>query len=396
VNKRPPVTDWSKDFDLLDPRWIEDPYPIWRELRHNCPVAHTDRFSGVYFPSRYEDIRTIAYDTEHFSSRRIVIREGEPVILPSPPVTSDPPVHRDERRVLLPPFTPASVKKLEPRMRQLCRELLERLSGRTTCDGALDYAQEIPARLTAHMLGISEDAGDLFRRWLHESIELSMTDPALAYRAAAEVAAFFDAEIAKHRAEPKDDLISYLLDARINGQPLSNEHINGTLRLLLFAGIDTTWSAIGVSLWHLATHGDDRKRLAQEPQLLPTAVEEFLRAYAPVAVAREIVGDTEINGCPLKKGEMVMLPFGAANRDPDVFPDADSVIIDRAENRHAAFGLGIHRCIGSTLARTEILIALEEWLAKFPDFTLAPGAVVEWSSGTIRGPRQIPLVIGPS
>src|SRR5215469_1420051 len=150
MNQRVPVTDWASDFDPLDPRWIADPYPIWNELRQACPIAHTDRFDGVYFPSRHEDIRAIAYDPEHFSSRRIHIRDGKPPLTPAPPITSDPPAHRDQRKLLLPPFTPAAIAKLEPRMRALCRELLERLSGRNSCDGAVDYAQEIPARLTAH------------------------------------------------------------------------------------------------------------------------------------------------------------------------------------------------------------------------------------------------------
>ena len=168
----------------------------------------------------------------------------------------------------------------------------------------------------------------------------------------------------------------------------------GTLRLLLVAGIDTTWSAIGAALWHLATSPSDRRRLVAEPTLLPTAIEELLRAYAPVTMARVVAKETTINGCTFKEGQMVMLCFPAANRDPAMFPDADKVVIDRKENRHAAFGLGIHRCIGSSLARMEIVVALQEWLAAFPQFELAPDAVVTWSIGTTRGPRQLPLRLG--
>jgi cytochrome P450 len=395
MTERAPVADWASDFDHLDPAFVENPYPIWDELRRKCPIAHTERFSGVYLPVRYEDIRTVAYDPEHFSSRRIFVRENQPPLRRAPPITSDPPEHRAQRKVLLPAFTPAAIQKLEPRTRAQCRELLEPVSNGGGCDGAVDYAQEIPVRVIAHMLGISEHAGDQFRKWVHEFFEQGVTDAAILERVVAEVSAFFNQEIAARRASPGDDLISYLLEARIDGQPLDQADIAGTLRLLLFAGIDTTWSAIGTCLWHLATHADDRKRLVDDPQLIPTAVEEFLRAYAPATMAREIVKDTEINGCPFKQGEMVMLAFGAANRDPAMFPDADRVIVDRAVNRHAAFGLGIHRCIGSTLARMEMRVALEEWLAKFPDFALTPGAVVKWSAGTVRGPRQLPLTLGP-
>ena len=395
MTRRAPVADWASDFDHLDPAFVENPYPIWDELRRKCPIAHTERFSGVYIPVRYEDVRTVAYDPEHFSSRRIIVREGNFPPPRTPPITSDPPAHRAERKILLPAFTPDAVSKLEPRTRALCLELLGRLGNDNECDGAIDYAQEIPTRLTAHMLGISEHAGEQFRKWIYEFFELGAADAAIAQRVIAEMMTFFDREIAKRRASPGDDLISYLLEARIDGQPIDQVDINGTLRLLLFAGIDTTWSAIGACLWHLATHAADRKRLVEDPELIPTAVEEFLRAYSPVTMAREIVKDTEIDGCPVKQGEMVMLAFGAANRDPALFPDADRVIVDREVNRHAAFGLGIHRCIGSTLARMEMRVALEEWLGKFPDFELTPGALVKWSAGTVRGPRQLPITLGP-
>ena len=205
--------------------------------------------------------------------------------------------------------------------------------------------------------------------------------------------AYFAEKIAARRASPRDDLIGYLINARVEGRAFSDEHIIGTLRLLMIAGIDTTWSAIGSCLWHLARHAQDRRRLTAEPDLMGAAVEEFLRAYAPVTMAREVVKETQIAGCTFKPGHMVLLSFPAANRDPAMFPDADQVVIDRAQNRHAAFGLGIHRCIGSNLARMEIRVALAEWLARFPEFRLDPQAPVTWSIGTVRGPRKLPLVL---
>jgi len=393
MRARPPVTDWAHYFDHLDPRWIENPFPIWDALRQTCPIAHTQRFMGVYFPVRYQDIRTIAYDTEHFSSRRIIVREERPPMLPpAPPITSDPPQHRGQKTVLLPAFTPDAIARHKPRTQEICRELINSFSGRDGCDAASDYAQEIPVRVIASMLGISEQAGGLFRRWIHEVLELGITDQAALLRATGEMDAFFANEVAQRRTAKTDDLVSYLVSAQVDGQPLSDEHIIGTLKLLLIAGIDTTWSAIGSCLWHLATHPADRRRLREEPTLMPTAVEELLRAYAPVTMAREVAKETQINGCHFKEGEMVLLSFPAANRDPEMFPDADRVVIDRPENRHAAFGLGIHRCLGSNLARMEITVALEEWLARIPDFTLAPGQAVKWSQGTVRGPRELPLV----
>jgi cytochrome P450 len=394
MSKRPPATDWSTDFDHLDPRWIENPYPIWDELRQTCPVAHTDRFMGAYFPSRYDDVRTIAYDTEHFSSRRVVVRETRPPLVPAPPITSDPPEHRDAKQVLLPAFTPEAIDRHEPRTRAVCRELLERIAGNGRCDAAVAYAQEIPVRVIADMLGVPEQEGDLFRRWIKEILEIGITDHNVLMRATGEMQAYFAEKIAARRVSKGDDLIGYLVNVRIEGRPLADEHINGTLRLLLIAGIDTTWSAIGSCLWHLARHPEDRRRLEAEPGLMASAVEEFLRAYAPVTMAREVVRETQIGGCTFKPGHMVLLSFPAANRDPAVFPDADRVVIGRTQNRHAAFGLGIHRCVGSNLARMEIRVALTEWLARIPEFRLDPDAPVTWSEGTVRGPRGLPLLLG--
>jgi cytochrome P450 len=162
--------------------------------------------------------------------------------------------------------------------------------------------------------------------------------------------------------------------------------------LTMIAGIDTTWSAIGSSLWHLATHDADRERLVAEPALMDTAVEELLRAYAPVTMARLVTEDVDVGGCPMKKGDKLLLNFPAANRDPAAFERAGEVLLDRQHNRHIAFGSGIHRCAGSNLARMELRVALEEWLARVPVFHLAEGSEVLWAGGQVRGPRRVDVV----
>ena len=394
MSARAPVQDWATDFDHFNLQWVEDPFPIWDELRGRCPVAHSARYEdGAYFAARYDDVREIAYDSEHFSSRRVIVREKKIPVFPSPPITSDPPEHTPARKVLLPAFTPQAIAKLEPRTRSVCRELLDRIGDAKTCDGAIDYAQHIPVRVIAHMLGLPEADGDRFRDWIHRILEIGPTNPQVAMQTLGELTAYFHGHVEARRARPGGDLISYLLAARMDGQPLSEANLLGMLRLLLIAGIDTTWSGIGASLWHLATHAEDRRRLVKEPALMPTAIEEFLRAYAPVTMAREVVKETTVGGCTFKEGGQVLLSFPAANRDPAVFADADKVRIDRSENRHAAFGLGRHRCLGSNLARMEMTIAVEEWLARFPEFRLADGAKVKWSEGTVRGPRRLPFVL---
>jgi cytochrome P450 len=389
-----PVTDWVHDFDHTDPRWTENPFPIWDELRAASPVVHTERFLGCYLPTTYEAVKAIAHDTEHFSSRRVVVRDVRPEqVGNAPPITSDPPEHKPAKQLLLPPFTPDAMKKLEPRVRAICNELIDGFIADGKCDAAARYTKHIPVRAIAHMLGIPEKDSDLFINWIHEILELGIKDNEIFLRGIREMGEYFAGHIEERKKHPTDDLISTLMNARDkDGQPLSDEHVQGSLRLLLIAGIDTTWSAIGSSLWHLAKTPADRERLVAEPALMQSAVEELLRAYSPVTMAREVMKETVISGCPVKPGNMVLLSFPAANRDPAVFPDADKVLIDRKENRHAAFGLGIHRCVGSNLARMEMTVALEEWLKRIPDFRLDPAGQVKWSEGTVRGPRQLPML----
>lgn len=399
---RPPVTDWATDFDHTDPQWVADPYPIWDELRTRCPVAHSDRYGGTWLPVRHEDVAAVAYDTEHFTSRNVIVSEVRPgpddlpaPIGLAPPITSDPPFHAMARRLLLPAFSPKRIAMLEPFTRELCVELLDAVAGRTTVDAAADYAQHIPVRVIVRMLGFPQEDADIFRRFIHQVIE-EVDLPAEERQALAdegELDAYMDARIAERIAEPGDDLTTFLLNAELDGNKLSPDHVRGTMVLLMIAGIDTTWSAIGASLWHLAQHPDDRRRLATEPDLMPTAIEELLRAYAPVTMARLVAKDFDFRGRHLKEGDWLLLPFPAANRDPEVFPDADRVVLDRVENRHAAFGLGIHRCIGSNLARMELRVALEEWMGRYPDFELADAGAVTWSAGQVRGPRTLPVRI---
>ena len=400
TSQHPPVEDWATDFDHTDPQWVADPFPIWDELRSRCPVAHSERYGGTWMPLRHEDVAAVAYDTEHFTSRSVVVSEVRPgpEDLPAPiglapPITSDPPFHALARRLLLPAFSPKRIQALEPLTRDLCVELLDASAGRPVVDAAVDYAEHIPLRVIVGMLGFPQEDADIFRRFIRMVLE--DVDQSAEERQALvedrELDEYMDARIAEHIANPQDDLTTFLLEAELDGRKLDPDHVRGTMVLLMIAGIDTTWSAIGAALWHLAQHPDDRRRLAAEPDLVPTAVEEFLRAYAPVTMARLVAQDFDFRGRALKEGDWLLLPFPAANRDPEFFPDADKVMIDRSDNRHAAFGLGIHRCIGSNLARMELRVALEEWMKRYPEFDLADPGAVTWSAGQVRGPRTVPV-----
>jgi cytochrome P450 len=394
-----PVADWATDFSHLEPEWAADPYPIQDDLRDRCPIAHTGRFGGGWLPVRYEDVAAIAYDTENFSSRAIIMSNFRPPrdIAPiggSPPISSDPPFHHDARKLLLPAFTKTAIARLEPATRAFCHSLIDQFGAAETVDAARDYAQHIPVRVIADMLGFPPEDGPQFREFVNdllEGVNLEFEERE------ARVGRLFDyllEQVHDHLDRPREDLTTYLLEAEIFGQKLTADHVVGTMALLLIAGIDTTWSAIGSSLWHLARVPEDRRRLVAAPELLPTAMEEFLRAYAPVTMARLVTGDVTWRGVDMKADDWILLSFPAANRDPAQFERAGEVVVDRAVNRHAAFGLGIHRCLGSHLARMELRVALAAWLERVPEFSLADPGAVTWSTGQIRGPRSLPVRIG--
>ena len=396
-----PAQNWQTDWDHADPAYNQQAHQIWDELRETCPVAHTDRYGGAWLPVRHEDISAIARDTDHFSSEGAVLANKPPreewistaPIGGAPPITSDPPFHADARRLLLPAFSPQVVAEWEPEIRRLCNELIDNLEGLDVVDAAVQYAQNIPVYVIARMLGLPLEDSDYFRDTVHlvlEEIGAEFGDRRAGFE---KLDAYLAVHVRDHIENPKDDLIGFLLNAKIYDQPLSPEHVVGTIILLMVAGIDTTWSSIGSSIWHLAHHPSDLARMVAEPELLPTAIEELLRAYAPVTMARIVSQDAEIGGCPVKQGDSVLLPFPAANRDPDVFENADTVIIDREVNRHVAFGLGIHRCLGSNLARLELRIAVEVFINRFPKFELADPGAVTWSLGQVRGPRKLPVRI---
>ena len=393
-----PVSDWATDFSHLEPEWAADPYPIQEELRERCPIAHTGRFGGGWLPTRYEDVAEIAYDTDRFSSRAIVMSNFRPPldaapIGGSPPISSDPPFHHAARKLLLPAFTKTAVSKREEATRAYCHELIDALDGQDVVDAARDYAQHIPMRVISDMLGFPREDGPRFRGFVETTLEGVNLPSEERVERMGQLFDYLYAQVREHAEHPRDDLTTYLIDAELGGNKLTADHVVGTIALLLIAGIDTTWSAIGASLWHLAKTPADRERLVADPALLPGAMEEFLRAYAPVTMARLVKEDMTFRGVDMKAEDWILLSFPAANRDPAQFDRADEIVLDREVNRHAAFGLGIHRCVGSHLARMELRVALEVWLSRIPSFTLADPESVRWAAGQVRGPRTLPLSV---
>ncbi|MDP7068068.1 MAG: cytochrome P450, partial [Acidimicrobiales bacterium] len=291
----------ERDIDVFGSEYVQEAPKVWKRLRSECPVAHTSLHGGGWLPTTYADISSIAYDTENFSSRDVGVAatpEGAGLLV-APPITSDPPFHTDARQMLLPYFSPKAVEEMREITRSIAVELLDAIDPSDVVDAAEQYARYIPVRVIGAMIGLPEDDCEMFTRW---ATDILQSHPDHEWErlttATKEILEYFDQTITDRRANPRDDLISKLQAETLpNGDPLTDKHVLGTCFLLLIAGIDTTWSSIASNLLHLATHDEDRRRLVAEPELIPTAVEEFLRAYSPVTMARVAAEDTEIAGC---------------------------------------------------------------------------------------------------
>ena len=401
-----PVTDWTTDYDIRDEAYIEDPVPIWAEMREKCPIAHTDRLGGSWNPTRFDDLREMAKMIPELSSRQPLVMPPAPnapelsryeQMIAAAPITADPPTQTWTRRMLLPAFAPRAVASHQASTEALCHELIDGFIETGQCDAAVQYSQQIPPRVIAHLIGVDPGMADQFVDWVNRLLGEAMVDPENRLQARNELIGFITAEVHKRMEDPQEDLLTELLFMKLDdpGAKITPEVVVGITNLLIVAGIDTTWSSIGSALWHLGTYPHDRERLVNEPEILPTAIEEFLRYYAPVTMARIAETDVEYQGVHIKPGDKVLMNFPAACHDPEQFENPDDFIIDRAKNRHIAFGSGIHRCAGSNLARLEMTTAVRIWMERIPEFSVTKGEPMTWAGGQVRGPRVLPMNFPP-
>ncbi len=402
-----PVHDWATDYDVMDPDYNSDPGPIWKDLRERCPIAHSTRWGGSWMPTRYEDVRDMARAVPTLSSRapgvippspemrEILIQEVKEFGAELPPISADPPLHKPFKQLILPLFSPKAVETYRPFTEKLANNLIDQIiDNGTVADGAVDYAQQLPPRVIAYIIGIDETRADEFTEWVRGILEQGQANPEIRLKYRRIIRDYFQEMIAERRRNPRDDAISKLMEAKIEGESLSDYTIIGVCFLLLVAGIDTTWSSIGSALFHFGTKTDHRNRMYAEPELFPTAIEELLRFYSPVKMARRVLEPVAFGGVEMQPGDKVIMNFPAANRDPEVFENPDEVMLDREQNRHIAFGVGIHRCAGSNLARMEMDVALRTWFNRIKDFEVIQPEKVIWSGGQVRGPRVMPMRIG--
>jgi cytochrome P450 len=347
---------------------------------------------GFWTMVNHEGILEVLQRADVFSNQSVTPLDPDPAYKWIPEML-DGDEHRQWRTFLGPLFSPGKIAEMEQNVRDRAIELIDKLADRGECDFMADFAQQFPTSIFVEMMGLPIDELPHFMEWEHDILHTAADEQERKMSGMQAVMGRFAQVVEERRREPKDDLVSKALALQIDGAPVSDSDLLAFCLLMFMAGLDTVSVTLGWSFLHLADNPEDRQKILDEPAVISTAIEEFLRAYAIVIPARKATEDIEIQGCPIRKGEMVSIPLNAATRDAAEFDDPTVVDITRSPNRHIAFGAGPHRCLGSHLARRELQIALEEWHKRIPNYRLAPGAreqLVE--TGGQLGLTSLPLV----
>jgi cytochrome P450 len=368
------------------------------ELRETSPVFFNSFAQGYWIFTRHDAVRDIYKTPDLFSSESITPWQPEPIYR-FVPTQIDAPDHIKYRRIVNPWFSPRAIDAAEERMRLLCRRLVEEAAPSGGTDFITGFALRFPTEAFLSMVGIDPDEADHFVEWVEDFFAGFSGDPdglEAMTNALASIRGYWADAIEERRkdSEPREgDLASHLLHATFDDRPLNDTELQDMLTVLVLAGLDTTRGTLGYLFRHLATHPEDRQRLINEPELIPSAVEEVLRYYTIIfGDGRKVTRDTEFHGVQLKQGDMVYALVSGANRDPRAYERADEFVIDRKRNQHMGFANGPHRCLGAHLARRELQLAVEEWLRVIPDFHIATEEeLAERGGGAMMTLTRLPL-----
>ncbi|MBX5487571.1 MAG: cytochrome P450 [Mycolicibacterium hassiacum] len=372
-----------------------DPYPAYRELRATTPVVYND-VTNFWALLKYEDIRYVSSHPQLFSSTKGITipdpDQPEPV-QEGALIFTDPPRHRQLRKLINTAFTRRQVALLEPKVRQIVYGIFEEVKSGSVQEFAESFAAPLPTRMIAELLGASPDDWERFRRWSDACT--GTADPEIeldAMEAIGELFEYFQQLIADRRNEPRNDMMSVLAHAEVDGARLSDEDLLNFAFLLLVAGNETTRNLIALGTLALIEHPEQRQKLIDNPALIPNAVEEMLRYTSPVThMARHATEDVEIRGQLIRKGETVVMLYGSANRDEEIFgDDAEEFNVERNPNPHIAFGCGEHSCIGAQLARLEARVFFEVLLGRYPKLELV-GDVDRMRATMVPGVKRMPV-----
>lgn len=396
--------------DLFDPSFKADPYPTYAKLRSSAPVyrAALPDGRGVWLITRYDDVLAVLKDQRFVKDWRGALTPEQLAQVPPIPevmkplsqnmLDTDPPDHERLRALVSKAFTPRLIERLRPRVQAISDGLLDAVQDRVEMDLIDDYAFPLPITVIAELLGVPAEDRNNFREWSDAAVSGNASQEYMEQILIPHMQAFTDylrALFEEKRSNPKDDLVSALVRAEEAGDRLSEDELLGMVFLLLVAGHETTVNLIGNGVLALLQHPDQLRKLKEDPSLIKPAVEELLRYDGPVETSTERFAreDVEIGGQVIPKGEMVLVVLAAADHDPERFPDPDELDITRTDNRHLAFGKGIHHCLGAPLARMEGQIAISTLLRRMPNLRLkgSPESL-SWRPGMIlRGLRGLPV-----
>ncbi|MFD7626695.1 cytochrome P450 [Streptomyces sp. NPDC059851] len=393
-----------------DPAFVANPFPLYRQLREEGPVRRAVIAGGVeaWLVTRYEDGLAalsdprLSSDVRDASDPRLLrqLPETERESMLSNMLRSDPPDHTRLRRLVSKAFTARRVAGMGPRIQAITDRLLDAVVPNGRADLVADFALPLPVTVISELLGVPVDDRHEFQHWTDRMLMRGAepVDPAVVNEAWRHMRAYVTGLIRDKRAHPGDDLLSGLITARDEEQQLTEDELIAMVFLLLAAGYVTTVNLIGGGIAMLLAHPDQLDRLRSDPELLPGAVEEFLRYDGPVSpgIARFAREDVEIAGVTVPRGATVLVASAIADRDPARFPDPDRLDVTRQDNAHLAFGHGAHYCLGAPLARLEGQIAIGTALRRLPGLALAvaPGDI-PWRPGGLRGPASLPVTFSP-
>jgi len=391
--------DVERNFDVHDPALADDPYPTYAHLRKNCPIGRSEKHGGFWILSKYADIAEVCRQPETFSSNPAAIPANMGQARPMIPLEADPPDHTQYRRILAPVFSPGGAAALEDEIRRAVTILIDGFIEKGSCDLVADFSAQLPPMVFLQFMQWPMADAPKFIEWTDRIIRGdggSVDDATIREQAGAELYGYFAQMMVARAEKPTNDFVSYLMNADVAGErKLSQFEVLDIIFNLLIAGLDTTNAALGNAFSYLATRPDQRDCLASNPSLIPAAIEELVRWDSLLATGRTVTRDTEIRGVTMQAGDRIMVLFGSASRDEDVFDRPDDVLFDRDNNRHFGFGYGPHRCPGSHLARVELRVAIEELHRRIPDYRLAPGGKVRRHLGHIKGVYELPLEFTP-
>lgn len=350
--------------------------------------ANTYDGRGTWVITRADDQRRILQNPEIFSSNRGIFKAALGEDLPMVPLEVDPPDHQAYRALLNPLLSPKRVDAMEAGARERAVRLIEGFKAKGSCEIMNDFAFPFAVGVFLQFLGVSDDRRDEFLGWADDQFHGTLEKRLAAMRT---VVDFMRGLVELRKREPADDFVGFLLQAKVKDRPLTDKEILGIAVLLFEAGLDTVAAALGFDLCHLAKHPEDQQRLRDDRELIKPAVEEFFRAYSTVQMLRKAVKDYDFDGILIKAGDLVSCPTMIANRDPAEFPDPERIDLARDNNRHTAFAYGPHRCLGSHLARRELIIGLEEFLDRIPTFRIKPGTAPMTYGGHVFGIENVVL-----